>query len=82
MITTKIFKSSIASVGVRQLCSHIYQLVVIFGMQVPEEVPAGHLHHRHWEVLRGNVHQPLQQTPCFSAKDMLRNGQRYNMFTA
>lgn len=38
-------------------------------MQVPEEVPAGHLHHSHWEVLRGDVYQPLQQTPRFPAGD-------------
>lgn len=38
-------------------------------MQMSEEVPAGHMNHCHWELLRGDVYQPLQQTPCFPADD-------------
>lgn len=68
-----------AAAGMRQLCAHIYQLLVVFGMQVSEEVPAGHLHHCHRKVLRGDVYQPLQQTPCFPAEEAQRHGQRYNM---
>lgn len=49
--------------------AHIYQFLVILNVQVSEQVPAGHLHHRHWELLRGNINQPFQQTPRFPAED-------------
>lgn len=49
--------------------AHIYQLLVILSVQVSEQVPAGHLHHRHWELMRGNINQPFQQTPRFPAED-------------
>lgn len=51
------------------LNTHIHQLLVILRVQVSEQVPAGHLHHRHWKVLGGNIHQPLKQTPCFPAEE-------------
>lgn len=48
--------------------AHIYQRLVILSVQVSEQVPAGHLHHRQWELLRGHINQPFQQAPRFPAE--------------
>lgn len=46
------------------VCPYIYQLQVVFGMQVAQEIPASNCCHRFHVSWTWSVNNLLQQTPC------------------